>query len=345
MYKTNISYLLLIVFLIVSCNRKTTPSAQTSNFPEKLSVIAFGSCNKQNKPQPLWEAIIQNKPDLWIWLGDNIYADTEDMNLMRQKYEMQLEHTDYKKLLNTCQVIGTWDDHDYGENDGGKDFLKKEESKEHILNFLHVAQDAEVRKRPGIYQSYTIGKSPRQVKIILLDTRSFKDDIERKKEIGYIPDENAEILGNAQWQWLEKELSNNAADLTIIANGTQFLPEEHKYEKWANFPTERNRFINLLDETQSKNVFLLSGDRHFGEISSLTTPNNKIPIYEVTSSGMTHSYASLKDEPNQHRVGNFTGQLNFGLMLIEWDSPVPNVHLQLRGENNAIREDVQVELN
>lgn len=333
--------LFLLLLFLFSCNLikpKTNDTATSSS----LSVIAFGSCNNQNEAQPLWKDIIKNNPDLWIWLGDNIYADTEDMAKMKQMYDKQLQHPGYQSLLKTCPVLGTWDDHDYGVNDGGKDYVRKEESKQLMFDFLGVPKTAETRNRPGAYQSYVYGKSPRQVKIILLDTRSFKDHIERKKKTGYVPNPDAEILGETQWLWLENELRNNTADLTIIANGTQILPKEHKYEKWANFPTERDRFLQLMD-IEAKNLFILSGDRHFGEISAMTTKSGQ-SIYEVTSSGLTHSYEALKDEPNQFRRGKFTGQLNFGLMLIEWDSPVPNVHLQLRGIENVVREDVQVEL-
>ncbi len=310
---------------------------------DTLSTIAFGSCNQQNKAQPMWEHIIKNKPDLWIWLGDNIYADTEDMNEMKRQYAQQLQHKDYQHLLASCPIIGTWDDHDYGVNNGGKAYPRKEESKQLMLDFLGVPKTAEVRTRPGAYQTYVYGQSPRQVKIILLDTRSFKDDIGDKKT-GYRLRPEAEILGKAQWDWLEMELKNNTADLTIIANGTQVLPMEHKYEKWANFPEERERLFKLLGKSTTKNIFLLSGDRHFGEISCLHVPGGKA-IHEVTSSGLTHSYKTRRNESNQFRMGNSTVERNFGLMRIEWDAPVPHVHLQLRGLGNVLREDIEVELN
>jgi len=35
-----------------------------------LSVITFGSCNKLDKPQMMWDAVAANNPNLWIWLGD-----------------------------------------------------------------------------------------------------------------------------------------------------------------------------------------------------------------------------------------------------------------------------------
>ena len=65
---------------------------------ETVSRIAFGSCNSERKPQPLWHVIAKDEPSLWIWTGDNIYARTEDPQVFRAKYNRQLEHTGYEAL-------------------------------------------------------------------------------------------------------------------------------------------------------------------------------------------------------------------------------------------------------
>lgn len=33
-----------------------------------LERISFGSCAKQDKPQPIWDAIVAGKPELFIFL-------------------------------------------------------------------------------------------------------------------------------------------------------------------------------------------------------------------------------------------------------------------------------------
>ena len=42
---------------------------------------------------------------------------------------------EFRALQASCEVIATWDDHDYGQNDGGKDFSKKVESQQLLLDF------------------------------------------------------------------------------------------------------------------------------------------------------------------------------------------------------------------
>jgi alkaline phosphatase D len=61
------------------------PVAEVRGLPTK---IAFGSCAKQDKPQPILRKVVEHQPQLLIYLGDNIYGDTRDMNVLRAKYEM-----------------------------------------------------------------------------------------------------------------------------------------------------------------------------------------------------------------------------------------------------------------
>ena len=114
-----------------------------------------------------------------------------------------------------------WDDHDYGQSDGGKNFKVKAEAQQLFLDFVGVPKDAEVRKTEGIYQSYTIGKGDKTVKFILLDTRYFRDDLEKNpsRNPRYFPNETGDMLGENQWKWLENELENSTATFNIICSG------------------------------------------------------------------------------------------------------------------------------
>ena len=294
--------------------------------------ITFGSCNKHDEPQPLWNPILANKPDLWIWTGDIIYGDTKKMDLMKSKYDAQKKIPDYQKLLDYCPVIGVWDDHDYGQNDGGKKYTMKNESKDLLLSFLDIPENAAVRNHEGVYNSYTYGEKDKMIKIILLDCRTFKDDIKRVNKIS-VPDPSADLLGAQQWRWLEKELKNSQASVNIIVSSIQVIPEQHRFEKWANHPTDRKRLFDLLKSTKPKNTIIISGDRHIGEISKIDIEGYGT-LAEITSSGLTHAYTSFTSEDNKHRVGKVNPVLNFGIINIDWNSYSPMLKMELRGENN-----------
>ena len=301
-----------------------------------LTTIAFGSCNRQDEPQPMWKPIMANEPDLWIWLGDNIYGDTEDMQAMKAMYAEQKANPGYEDLFQQVPVIGTWDYHDYGVNDGGKSFSAKEDSRDLMLDFLDVPAGRPIRQREGAYDAYTIGQDGQQVKVMLLDTRYFRDELNEsdKEGVRYGANLEGDILGETQWQWLKNELMNSTADLNIIASSIQVIPEQHGFEKWANFPNSRERLLQLIADSGASGVVLLSGDRHLGEISKLNVADVPFPLYEITSSGLTHSYEAA-DEPNRYREGGLVGQKNFGLIQIEWGEPL-QVNYSIRGLSNQV---------
>ena len=309
---------------------------------QEIETIVFGSCNKHNKAQPLWKEIVKHKPNVWIWLGDSVYGDTEDMELLKSKYIAQKNHVEYQKLYHSnCDIIGTWDDHDYGVNDGGKEYAKKEESKQLLFDFLDVSPSDQSRQRPGASSSFVYGPKNRQVKVLLLDARSFRDPLKKNLLNHNIPNETGDILGEEQWAWLEAELKNSTAQIHLIGSGIQFLPDEHRFEKWANFPKARKRLLDLLSEYQIPSVILLSGDRHIGEICKYENTESNQVLYEVTSSGLTHSYKGNNSEPNRYRQGNMVNDLNFGLITIDWKVEPPNISLQLRSENNVVKEEIE----
>ncbi len=334
-----------LLLLLTSCAPKPddTPlyQGQEWNPKQQLEIIAIGSCNKQSSEQHIWKVVEAQEPDLWIWLGDNIYGDTEDMQVMLAKYQQQKGHPEYQTFRTNTPVIGTWDDHDFGVNDGGKEYAKKEESSQLMFDFLDVAQDEPARKRAGVYQSYVVGPDGQQVKIILLDTRWFRDPLVAASgnEQRYEPNLTGDILGEAQWSWLEEELTNSNAQIHLIGTSIQLIPEEQYFEKWANFPTARKRFFELLEKTRPARPILMSGDRHIAELSKIELDSLATPLYEITASGMTHTWKPAwgTDEPNQHRVSDLIIAKNFGLIHIDWSQPEPVITVRILDEEGKER--------
>lgn len=322
----------IIVAVLFGCNAKESSTDAENNqegIQKNISRIAFGSCNRQDSPQPLWEPIRNEEPDLWIWLGDNIYGDTHNMGLMEEKYDEQYNHPEYSQLRNSTEVIGIWDDHDYGTNDGGVNYTKKDSSQQLMLDFLDEPEGSERWQQKGAYVAYTYGEAGQKVKIYLLDARYHRDTL--KKENGqYLPNDTGTILGEEQWEWLEREFKESDADINLIASGIQFIPEEHPYEKWANFPNERQRLFDLITSSGINGAVLISGDRHIAEVSQISLKEGP-ELYEFTSSGLTHTWKDYQEEPNQYRVGELMVALNYGLLDIDWDKKQMN--FQIKGED------------
>jgi len=317
----------LLFILAFACK---APLTQTQEKP--LDTIAFGSCNRQNLPQVIWPAINQNNPDVWVWLGDNIYGDSQEMSVLKQKYDMVLQEPGYNQLKANAKIIGTWDDHDYGLNDGGKEFKQREQSQQLFWDFIGEPANSPRRQQQGVYSSHTYGPEGKQVKVILLDSRYHRDSLARINKV-YQVNQTGDMLGEEQWKWLENELRNSKAQINIIGNGIQVLPEEQIFEKWANFPASRKRLLDLLAATKTPGVILISGDRHIAEISKTEIAGLNYPLYEVTSSGMTHVYSGNSVEPNKYRVGELINKLNFGVFRFTWGDKV-TVDMLIKGTEN-----------
>jgi alkaline phosphatase D len=299
----------------------TALAAKTSE--PALTRIAFGSCARQNKEQPIWDQVNAWNPELFIFLGDNIYGDTEDMDVLRGKYDMLAAKPGFQKLRAQSEVIATWDDHDYGVNDGGREYRMKRESREIFLDFWQVPANHPRRlQAEGIHAAYYYGPAGRRVQVIMPDNRTFRSPlkgytVEPEDQGQYFTnsDRDATMLGAAQWDWLEAEL-RQPADLRIFASSTQVLADQPGYEAWVNFQADHQRLLDLIDYAQVDNIVMISGDTHYTELSRLSD-GVPYPLYDLTCSGLTEVWPVFG--PNKNRIAKGPLKPNFGRISIDWD--------------------------
>ena len=300
--------------------------------------IAFGSCAKQWKQQPIWDVVRAQDPDLFLFLGDAIYGDWHGGNVfaptadsLRADWAQLASIPEFSRFRDQVPIVATWDNHDYGKHAGGAEFELTEVSKQIFLDFFSEPTGSDRRTRPGIYDVLLFGEPGRRIQIIMLDGRSFKDPYipdmrtkATKSALGirgqYLPntDPAATLLGVAQWSWLE-DLLRQPAEVRLICSGTQIVADQKGMEEWGNFPHERRRLFELIASTGANGVVFLSGNVHFSEISA--TGEGPYRLFDFTSSGMTHNtpeYAVLR---NRRRVsGPFAG-FNFGMIELNWNAP------------------------
>lgn len=302
-----------------------------------ITRIHFGSCIKQDRPAPLFETILRDKPKLFIFLGDNIYGDTSDMKVLQAKYDRLAAIPGFAKLRSSSRVLATWDDHDYGMNDSGANYGKRKESQQLFQKFWEGKADA----RPGVYRSHTFGAKARRVQVIMLDTRYFRGPLktgERRTGGPYYPqpDPSVPMLGEAQWTWLEQQFEK-PADLRIVASSIQCIPEASGQETWSNLPNERKRFFDLVAKTKANGVIIISGDRHWSEISVLDE-DVPYPIYDVTSSSINQLHKRGTPTKNRFRaLPTSFHQENFGRLNIDWQRDDPLVTAEIVDLDGKVR--------
>jgi alkaline phosphatase D len=315
-----------------------------------LRRIVVGSCIDQTKPQPIWDAVLADKPDLVIFGGDNVYANEQpwSQDKLERAYAMQAAVPNFAKLRSSVPHLAIWDDNDYGLNDGGADFAHKLESKASFLRFWQASEKDARYTRDGIYHAEVYGPPGQRVQVILLDTRSFRspwkptDQRNAPGKERYLPDPDPAktMLGEAQWRWLEQQL-RQPAEVRLIVSGIQVIADGHGWERWGNLPHERARLARLIGDTRAAGVVLLSGDRHIGALYR-DTQGTPYPLYEITSSGITHPWAQAA-EAGPNRLGDLFTELHYGTVEIDWGAQ--RVQLQLKDQRGTVRRNHAIPLN
>ncbi|WP_067033344.1 alkaline phosphatase D family protein [Allomuricauda sp. CP2A] len=330
------SFLMCLMLLLLGCKKKEEPKDSTF-------VVAFGSCNMSQEPNPFWDDILAENPDVWIWGGDIVYADTDDIDRLRTIYAQQDTVKGYAELKAEVPIIGTWDDHDFGVNDGGSEFAVKAESQQVFLDFMGVPKDSERRNQEGVYTSHDYETPNGKVKILILDTRYFRSELVKDEDPNrrYQPNttEDATVLGAAQWEWLQNELDHSDAEFNLIVSSIQFLSGEHGFETWGNFPKEVEKLEKMIVDSNAKGVMILSGDRHISEFSKKQLPGMSYPLVDFTSSGLTHSYFSYSGEPNKYRVGEVVSSKSYGTISLNLKNK--EVDFKIMGDDGEVLQELK----
>lgn len=316
-----------------------------------LSRIAFGSCLQQEEDQSIWNTIAATSPDAFLFIGDNVYGDNYSgepgLPELEDAYARLALSQPFANLRASTPVLPIWDDHDYGYNDKGAEFEKRELAEKLFDYVWAVPDDAPSRQRPGVYYARMVGVDGKRVQIIMLDTRFFRSELKPTDEEyapgkeRYVPDydENKTMLGEAQWQWLEKQLKKEA-DLRLIVSSVQIIADGHGWEAWRTLPRERQRLYGTLNVMNIDNAVFLSGDRHSGAIYKRENVA-PVPLYEITSSSLNLPASKWRAERGETRMEDGPFRItdmfydeNFGLLDIDWDRN--EVALKLMDKNGDV---------
>ena len=293
--------------------------------------IALGSCLHQDHPAPIWDAVKDNNIDSFFFLGDNIYGDVPSGLPWKLKRSYDKQKKVLPSWLMSKQIHVIWDDHDYGKNDGGGSYRFKEYAQDLYIDFWEIPDDDPRANREGIYYQQLQNINGLRVLFVGLDTRYFRSNIEEKDDV-YLPnlEPDATFLGDKQWEWLTDTLKQEH-DLLIMASSIQVLATEHRFEKWSNIPSERNKLLTLLESLDSR-VIVVSGDRHRAGLYQYND------ITEITASSLNRP--TYSEETDSLLLGKTYTENNFGLISIEKDL----VEISVINVDNKTLESIILEI-
>lgn len=341
--KKQLSLIFAALIIVSGCTKNEKKDSEE----QVLSRIAFASCCAQYlSDKKIFNRILEMNPQLYIGGGDNVYADlfalapgTKDY--IEGAYRQLAGDQYWKNIRAKVPMIAIWDDHDTGMNDATSTNPVKDIAKEIFFKFWNISESDPRHNRPdgAIYGSYYYNDDAHRVQIILLDLRYSHSPYKTEGPIaalsGYdtLMSPDARMMSDTQWAWLEEELKQ-PAKVRIIMSSLQFNALYAGNENWAVLPLEKQRMYDLIKSTRAEGVFFLSGDVHFAELTKVEQPG-LYPIYDVTSSGITHHEDKIPSTNNSIRVGKGWPYVNFGFIDIDWKASPVSIKLQVFGNTRG----------
>ncbi len=302
--------------------RTAPPSGSLTGFS-----VAIGSCARfQEDPiQPIWGKVERARPDLFFWLGDNIYGDALDPDILAEEYRRQRTVATLQPLLRTTPQLAIWDDHDFGLNDHDRSNPVKEEAldvfERYWANPAHGLPEA-----PGVFFRYSYGG----VDFFFLDARYYRDP-------NAMPDSAGKtMLGAAQLEWLKEGLAGSDAPFKVLISGSGWTKAKGPGgDSWASFLHERDSLFAFIQREEIGGVVLLSGDTHVGELNAIPwSDRGGYDFYDLVSSPLAQSPSGswLERRPEIRIRPVYSAGPNAGLLTFDF-SGEPTLRFELIGED------------
>jgi alkaline phosphatase D len=280
--------------------------------------MAVGSCAYVNEPEydrpgtpygagyEIFTSIHRQRPDLMLWLGDNMYlreADWYSWTGIIHRYTHTRSLPELQPLLGSTSHYAIWDDHDFGPNNSDRGFRERPSTLD-AFKLFWANPEYGTPEIPGIFTSFEWS----DVEFFLLDDRTFRT-----------PDRRAtgdrQIIGPAQLDALVDRLVTSRATFKIVAIGGQVLNPVTDAENWSAFDGERSRLLGAIAAERIPGLVFLSGDRHMTELTRMPREGT-YPLFDLTVSPLTAGpYEKGESEKNTLRVpGTWVGQRNFAIL-------------------------------
>ncbi|MFT7536734.1 MAG: alkaline phosphatase D [Hyphomicrobiaceae bacterium] len=253
--------------------------------------VMFGSCCYEDEGTgDTWQRVAVEKPDVVVLLGDTPYINNTQIKQQRRRYAEFAGFAPMANLLRTTSWYGTWDDHDFGDNDTDGRMRGKANSRQAFLEYH--ANPSYGDGQNGIYTKFRRGP----VEVFVLDTRTFA-----ATEPSPFLRHHASLLGSKQWKWLLKGLTESTAPVKVLACGMIWneATRPNKQDHWGSYPHERSALFKEIGRNKITGVVLVGGDIHRSRVVRHATKETAgYDIIELISSPMHHSIIKKANAPH-----------------------------------------------
>ena len=107
--------------------------------------------------------------DAIFLMGDTPYIDQSGLNIVRERHRKFLQIPELAALASHTPTMGTWDDHDFGRNNGnGRNMMSgKDRTRQAFVEYRGHSQFGDGKE--GVYHKVDLG----MMEIFLIDPRFF----------------------------------------------------------------------------------------------------------------------------------------------------------------------------
>jgi alkaline phosphatase D len=300
-----------------------------------------GSCSYMNEPPydrpgrpyggdtSIYMSMARENASFMLWLGDNWYTREVDyFSTWGLWYRAQYDRSRpvLQPLWKKMPHYAIWDDHDFGPNDMGSEYILKEQSRKVFMSYWANPSYGEDGK--GIYTKI----SHADVDIFMLDDRTWRSPDASPDSLNGMPNPAKKMFGDRQMQWLKDALTGSSATFKVIATGSQILNPRSPFDCFRKFPVEYHELMRFLKEQKIRGVIFLTGDRHHSEVIRVEGLTG-YPLFDVTVSPLTsgtHLFGG-PEKDNPFRVFGIDQKQNYAIATLSGKAKDRKLSFSFRG--------------
>jgi alkaline phosphatase D len=295
--------------------------------------IGATCCLHANHPWPSMSHVAMRRPDMFMLLGDTVYADhAETLEEYRAYWSEALTTGGLLDVSAASSLIATWDDHEVMNN-----FEGLNSSAVRVATALAAFREA-IPQRTGeggvLWRKLSWGKA---ADIFVLDARG-----ERDGETNYLSPE--------QLAWLKTGLSESEARFKIVINSVPITDyaavfgDALKADRWQGYPAQRGEILDHIVGGEIPGVLWITGDFHFCTASRVD-PSDGVAFDQwevmVGPGGSTLNIAAMLIESSEQFPVIFA---EWSSSLIHLDPGTGQVAVEWVGDDGAVIERMELQL-
>ena len=235
-------------------HRSTVSRFRTALDPDGWRVLTIGatSCLYSNQPWRNMSQVAAHRPDMFLFLGDTVYADNaHTLDEYRRHWRRALTTQGMLDVNQHTSIIATWDDHEVVN-----DFEGRNAPPDRVATALEAFREA-MPQRTGpdgrsMWRKLSWGAT---ADVFVLDSRGERDG-------------DGEYLSRPQMDWLKEALSASTARFKIVMNSVPITDYSAVFgvflerDRWSGYPDQRAEILGHIELEAIEGVLWVTGDFH-----------------------------------------------------------------------------------